>query len=1088
MSLQEGDWLYNKVANRHVQTYVKGFVDVSGGDVILRNGNLNVGGRSDLSGDTVMHQNANVRGLIKQSDTIIEGGFIYKEVIDPSIQDTIDEINTIKDSLNQFIFVDVVDPSLIYIGGAANTISIRGDASMDNTLSVGDTVNMDSTLLVQGDVSMNSGLLVGGNVSMDSTLLVQGDVSMNSDFSVDGAVSMDSTLLVQGDVSMNSDFSVDGAVSMDSTLLVQGDVSMNSDFSVDGAVSMDSTLLVQGDVSMNSDLSVDGVVSMDSTLLVQGDVSMNSDFSVDGAVSIDSTLLVQGDASINTGLSVGGNVIMNNAVSIIGDASMNDKLFVVGDASMNSNLSVGGNVIMNNAVTIVGDVSMSSELSIDGIVNMNNGLIVNGDVSMNNGLSVGGDISMNNGLSVEGDVSMNSSLFVQGDVSMNNHLFVEGDISVNGVINVMTINSYDGAVIDGSLNCVDIVANRISAAYVDADNLIFESTDVSVNFIRTNELAVGGIPGAGRTLTVYDPSQSYIQLVDSSSSGSARGLELSFENGNSYLTNREAGPMYLETNGTTRMTITSSGNVGIGTDNPQQKLQVDGNIYLGPNNTNKFIHSGGDIGVSSDTHVRIVSDANSTSGTPGGDIIFGAGSDVNMDSNQDTDFPSSYPRNELMRIKGGGDVHISQGRFHSQHFREFRFSHYNSSANQARFYWLAAYPRTPNDEATSLSMDYAMSYGKGSSQHARGFFISGRLECHIKDYGDHGGGSDPGPVVDVKNARPRSAHLSSEEPRFYVFVNHSIRYGFLGVCVRNTRGDACTFGFSGTLTYAGRSSGLKTFNGDVYKNTGQYTSYGHAWSTCYPSSTTDEWTSIPSIASSNSVGKYEADSETSYFTGHHATYIDDLPNLNGEVNDGLIVCANKNDYYSPKNIESRGVENIEISESLPVTTLASKPYDKSCFGVIAPNTESNYNMKRLSIVNSVGEGAMWVSNKNGSLESGDYITTSSIPGYGQKQDSEFLANYSVAKITMDCDFKQTKKPTVMVQYDSSNNIIYDDEDQIVWGENTDTSGNVITDIPYNIRHVDPSGNIITEEEYNSKIAASEEAYIAAFVGCTYHCG
>jgi len=41
---------------------------------------------------------------------------------------------------------------------------------------------------------------------------------------------------------------------------------------------------------------------------------------------------------------------------------------------------------------------------------------------------------------------------------------------------------------------------------------------------------------------------------------------------------------------------------------------------------------------------------------------------------------------------------------------------------------------------------------------------------------------------------------------------------------------------------------------------------------------------------------------------------------------------------------------------------------------------------------------------------------------------------------------------------------------------------------YNIRHVDPSGNIITEEEYNTKIAASEEAYIAAFVGCTYHCG
>ena len=150
--------------------------------MILRNGNLNVAGRSDLSGDTVMHQNANVRGLIKQSDSIIEGGFIYKEVIDPAIQDSIDEINVIKDSLNQFIFVDVVDPSLIYIGGAANTISIRGDASMDNTLSVAGAVNMDSTLLVQGDVSMNSDLSVDGAVSMDSTLLVQGDVSMNVTF------------------------------------------------------------------------------------------------------------------------------------------------------------------------------------------------------------------------------------------------------------------------------------------------------------------------------------------------------------------------------------------------------------------------------------------------------------------------------------------------------------------------------------------------------------------------------------------------------------------------------------------------------------------------------------------------------------------------------------------------------------------------------------------------------------------------------------------------------------------------------------------------------------------------------------------
>jgi hypothetical protein len=52
----------------------------------------------------------------------------------------------------------------------------------------------------------------------------------------------------------------------------------------------------------------------------------------------------------------------------------------------------------------------------------------------------------------------------------------------------------------------------------------------------------------------------------------------------------------------------------------------------------------------------------------------------------------------------------------------------------------------------------------------------------------------------------------------------------------------------------------------------------------------------------------------------------------------------------------------------------------------------------------VGEGAMWVINSNGNIESGDYITTSSVKGYGMKQDDDILHNYTVAKITMNCDF------------------------------------------------------------------------------------
>jgi hypothetical protein len=53
---------------------------------------------------------------------------------------------------------------------------------------------------------------------------------------------------------------------------------------------------------------------------------------------------------------------------------------------------------------------------------------------------------------------------------------------------------------------------------------------------------------------------------------------------------------------------------------------------------------------------------------------------------------------------------------------------------------------------------------------------------------------------------------------------------------------------------------------------------------------------------------------------------------------------------------------------------------------------------------------MWVVNTGGPLESGDYITTSNVAGYGMLQDDDILHNYTVAKITMDCDFNPPDIP------------------------------------------------------------------------------
>ena len=127
-----------------------------------------------------------------------------------------------------------------------------------------------------------------------------------------------------------------------------------------------------------------------------------------------------------------------------------------------------------------------------------------------------------------------------------------------------------------------------------------------------------------------------------------------------------------------------------------------------------------------------------------------------------------------------------------------------------------------------------------------------------------------------------------------------------------------------------------------------------------------------------------------------------------------------------------------------------------------------------AIVNSVGEGAIWVVDTGGALESGDYITTSNVVGYGQKQDGAGLMNYTVAKITMDCDFNPVTQPIQIIEKGEDGKNVLDEHGQIQWEDHTTE-----TEKAYKIRYIDASG--VQTDEANAM-------YTAAFVGCTYHCG
>ena len=95
---------------------------------------------------------------------------------------------------------------------------------------------------------------------------------------------------------------------------------------------------------------------------------------------------------------------------------------------------------------------------------------------------------------------------------------------------------------------------------------------------------------------------------------------------------------------------------------------------------------------------------------------------------------------------------------------------------------------------------------------------------------------------------------------------------------------------------------------------------------------------------------------------------------------------------------------ITIEDALPEIELSRTKKDKRVFGVLGMASRNNSRPERM-IINSVGEGAIWVCNANGNIENGDYIQSSDHLGYGEKQDDDLLHNYTVAKATMNCDFQ-----------------------------------------------------------------------------------
>jgi hypothetical protein len=233
-------------------------------------------------------------------------------------------------------------------------------------------------------------------------------------------------------------------------------------------------------------------------------------------------------------------------------------------------------------------------------------------------------------------------------------------------------------------------------------------------------------------------------------------------------------------------------------------------------------------------------------------------------------------------------------------------------------------------------------------------------------------------------------------------------YGYLGTATRGVYGRGTDYGVYGSGTSLG-----------VYGTGGRGVQGQGTWFGVYGSGDTGVYgIGDTGVCGNGKLYDFYAQGAggTDYgpFTGaHEAKLCDDFP---VDVEPGMIVSVTGE---TQVRYDDKG--KVSISSTLPTVKLSDAANDKAVFGVFVADTPLPQDhwyeageTERFATVNALGEGRVWVCNINGEIEAGDYITTSSIPGYGQKQYDNLLRSCTLGKAIEAVDWDSV---TEMVELD-----------------------------------------------------------------------